>query len=270
MSVNSVSSSTHPELSIILPCYNEEKNLPEVLSRYASVLKGSEINAELLLVDNGSTDNSAQVIASELKKPEYFFARTTKVEKNIGYGYGVVSGLRSAHGEFLAYSHADQQCDAGDVIAAYKKLKSSANQNSQKTLVKGDRIGRSPFLSVMFLALSNFLFLNLGQFNDINGQPKVFHRTLLALMHNPEPPNDFNLDFYVQYVALRSGFSVATVPVNFLERKHGVSNWSASLSSRIRTVIGYVLYLFRLKFWCYSNPRKSCETFLSSYIANND
>ena len=118
----------------------------------------------------------------------------------------------------------------------------------QKTLVKGDRIGRSPFLSVMFLTLSNLLFFNLGRFNDINGQPKVFHRSLMAFMHNPAPPNDFNFDFYVQYVALRSGFSIVTVPVNFLERKHGVSNWSASTRSRVMTVIGYILFLFRLRF----------------------
>ena len=109
-----------PELSIILPCYNEEKNISDVLRRYAAVLSGSGINAELVLVDNGSTDNSAQVISNELKNSDYFFARTVKVDKNIGYGFGVLSGLRNARGESLAYSHADQQCDAGDVIAAYK------------------------------------------------------------------------------------------------------------------------------------------------------
>src|SRR5262245_4994150 len=120
-----------PELSIVLPCYNEAENLPPLLGRYAQVWE--DLPAELILVDNGSTDHTEAVLRREL--PNHPFARTVKVEKNQGYGHGIMTGLRAARGEFLAFSHADQQSRPDDVFAAYHRLKSAPNP--RLTLVKG-------------------------------------------------------------------------------------------------------------------------------------
>src|SRR5437764_14461896 len=65
-----------PALSIVLPCYNEAENLPPLLARYAQVWE--DLPAELILVDNGSTDHTEAVLRREL--PNYPFARTVKVE----------------------------------------------------------------------------------------------------------------------------------------------------------------------------------------------
>ena len=71
-----------PILSVVLPCYNESKGLENILKRFQEV--GAGVNFELILVDNGSTDNSPEVLASLL--PRYPFARSVRVEKNVGYG----------------------------------------------------------------------------------------------------------------------------------------------------------------------------------------
>ena len=68
------------ELSIVLPCYNEEGNIPLILKRFREVLSGMD-KVEVLLVDNGSTDNSKDIFASELSKPENDFGRLVVVEK---------------------------------------------------------------------------------------------------------------------------------------------------------------------------------------------
>ena len=71
------------KLSIVVPCYNEEKNIPLILSRFNDVISRNDI--EVILVDNGSTDNSEGVLSKLL--PKYPFAKTVKVDVNQGYGY---------------------------------------------------------------------------------------------------------------------------------------------------------------------------------------
>ena len=66
------------KLSIVVPCYNEEKNIPLVLEKFQSVIKRDDV--EVILVNNGSKDNS-QLVLNELI-PKYPFARTVLVEVN--------------------------------------------------------------------------------------------------------------------------------------------------------------------------------------------
>ena len=60
------------KLSIIVPCYNEEKNIPLILEKFNSVIKNEEI--EVILVNNGSTDNSVKILKELL--PKFSFVRT--------------------------------------------------------------------------------------------------------------------------------------------------------------------------------------------------
>ena len=66
------------KLSIILPCYNEEKNIPLILEKFNNCIITEDI--ELILVNNGSSDNSDNVLKKLL--PKYSFARTVKIEIN--------------------------------------------------------------------------------------------------------------------------------------------------------------------------------------------
>ena len=65
------------KLSIVVPCYNEEQNIPLILNRFGEIIEREDI--EVILVDNGSTDDSALVLAELL--PQYAFARTVRVEE---------------------------------------------------------------------------------------------------------------------------------------------------------------------------------------------
>ena len=228
-----------PALSVVLPCYNEAENLPSLLESYVLAFEG--IDAELILVNNGSTDNTKEVLGLELKKPKYFFVRTIDIAKNIGYGHGIYAGLKQAKGEFLAYSHADHQCDPLDVTKAYQKAKASAKP--EKVLVKGDRVGRQPFFSTGFKWMASLLFLR--KFNDINGQPKLFHKTFFQKWK--DPPIDFALDIYVQRMAFKEGLTLTAIPVKFAERKFGQSKWAGTIISKTWTIVKYFFYLLKLR-----------------------
>jgi glycosyltransferase involved in cell wall biosynthesis len=84
-------------LSIVFPCYNESGNILNILSRCREII-GNRKDIEVLLVDNGSGDDSARIIDEALKEPQFFFARKVQVSVNKGYGYGILAGLHVASG----------------------------------------------------------------------------------------------------------------------------------------------------------------------------
>ena len=107
------------KLSIVVPCYNEADNIPLILERFDEVIKTDEV--EVILVNNGSTDNSAVVLDELL--PNYSFARTVFVPVNQGYGYGILQGLNAAEGDYIGWTHADMQTDPADVLKALDIIK---------------------------------------------------------------------------------------------------------------------------------------------------
>lgn len=231
-----------PHLSIVLPCYNEADNIPLILQRFRDV-KG-ETPVELILVNNGSTDHSGAVLKQELSKPENRFGRSLEILKNRGYGDGLWKGLCDAKGDFLAYSHADLQCDPKDIFVAYDKLKGLTDP--KEALVKGRRMNRRAVEALVTRGHQLTASFLLGQrLEDINGQPKLFHKSLLQELRNP--PIDFSFDLYILYKTLKSGRRVETVPVNFGTRRYGKSHWASSMRSKLKTYRRAFQYIVTLK-----------------------
>ncbi len=225
--------------SVILPCYNEAKGLADLLARYAAVR--GDLELEIICVDNGSRDDTPAVLAATL--PAYPWARSIRIEPNKGYGDGIIQGLRIAHGEWLAWSHADLQTDPADVIAAFRVLLNA--KKPKQTLVKGARFGRAFKERIITWGMQAVAFVALrGWYREINAQPKVFHRDLLQYLVNP--PVDFSFDIYVQFQAKQHGWRIATIPVRFPPRPHGVSNWSATWRSKVRTIRRSIWFMFKL------------------------
>jgi glycosyltransferase involved in cell wall biosynthesis len=233
-----------PKLSIIVPCYNEAKNIPIILEKFSSALEG--YSAELILVNNGSTDESGEVIRYQLQNPLYGFARVVNISKNTGYGHGIISGLGAAKGDVLSWTHADLQTDPEDVVRAYKKFcKIAGNQN---IFIKGRRVKRRFGDNAFTFGMSVIASFVLGKIlYDINAQPKLFSRSFFEMMQSP--PVDFSLDLYALYLAKKSGYKIHTIPVSFGERMHGESKWAFSFKSRYKTTLRTIRYIFALRGW---------------------
>lgn len=231
------------QLSIIIPCYNEVKNIPLILQRCAVAVRGRD-QMEVILVNNGSTDESPAIFTQELTKPQYQFARVVTVATNIGYGHGIMTGLRNAKGEVLAWTHADMQTDPADVLTAYTAFM-KLNQPNQ-VIMKGRRIHRRFGEWAFTLGMSCIASVVLRKcLFDINAQPKLFHRSFLKKMS--KAPDDFSLDLYLLYMAKVNGYRIHTIPVNFGKRIHGESKWAFSFRSRYRTILRTITYIFALR-----------------------
>ena len=231
--------SNTPKLSVVLPCYNEAKGLESLLERFAD--SSGSTSFELILVDNGSVDETPQVLQRVL--PKFPFARSVRVEKNQGYGHGIWTGLQAAKGEVLAWSHADMQTDPADVFHAWRIYRAAAD--SQRTVVKGYRHGRSFSERVVSWGMQTLATLLLRtRLTEINAQPKMFHRDLLTCL--PNPPIDLNFDLYVLYAARKCGWRLMTFPVAFPPRQHGQSSWATSWRSKARTIGRSMRYVYNL------------------------
>ncbi|MBI5922477.1 MAG: glycosyltransferase family 2 protein [Betaproteobacteria bacterium] len=223
--------------SLVIPCYNEATNLPLLLARCAALAAMPEV--EVILVDNGSTDNTPEVFLDLL--PMYPGCRAMRVEKNQGYGYGILSGLRAAKGEILGWTHADMQTDPQDALIGLELFE----KHGADIFVKGRRYGR-PYADVVFtVGMSVFeTFLLLRPLWDINAQPTMFPRKFFETWSSP--PCDFSLDLYAYYQAQAQGFKVYRFPVRFGERAHGVSHWNVNWAAKwkfIRRTVDFSLQL---------------------------
>lgn len=102
-----------PEISIVIPVYNEEENLPLLVPQIASVLKPLERKFEIILVDDGSTDNSFNII-KDLSK-QYIEVRYIRFKTNTGQTAAFDAGFKSAMGDIVVTMDSDLQNDPEDI-----------------------------------------------------------------------------------------------------------------------------------------------------------
>ncbi len=226
-------------LSLVIPCYNESGNLAALAKALAPLVVRPEV--EVILVDNGSTDDSPRLLAELTAAAPAL--RSVRVPVNQGYGFGILSGLRAATGDVLGWTHADLQTDPTDALVAFAKFTAAAEP--RRLFVKGRR-RRRPLFDVTFTAgMTLFEGLVLGSWMvDINAQPTMFHRDFFAQWS--DPPHDFALDLYAYHRALSQGLVVERVPVDFGIRRAGFGH-NASFANKLKLSRRTVDYTFALR-----------------------
>jgi glycosyltransferase involved in cell wall biosynthesis len=228
-------------LSLIIPCYNESKNLPMLIERCKKIYS-IEQDIEIIIVDNGSSDETSLVL-DRITSGMPFFIRVN-IKKNKGYGNGILMGLAVAEGEVIGWTHADLQTDPSDVLKGLDFFQKSSSP--EFLFVKGQRYDRPILDNIFTIGMSIFETILLKRVMwDINAQPTMFHRSFFLDWN--APPNDFSLDLYAYYLAIRSGLKIERFPVHFGKRIHGVSNWNFSFLSKYRFIKRTLLYSFNLR-----------------------
>ena len=225
------------KFSLVIPCYNESKNLPFFLDRCSSLL---ENKVELIFVNNGSKDNSIEVL--DKMRIQYPQIIVLNIKKNIGYGHGILNGLNATSGEVIGWCHADLQTDPNDFLKAIKYFKYS----SQDNYIKGKRKNRNFYDNLYSIGMSLIAtFLLRGFYWDINAQPTVFTKKFFKKWKNP--PVDFSLDLYSYYMANKHQLNVIRFPVTFKKRFFGQSSWNYNLISKINLVKKTIYAMLNLK-----------------------
>tara|TARA_A100001011_G_C14318617_1_gene849256 strand:+ start:5465 stop:6178 length:714 start_codon:yes stop_codon:yes gene_type:complete len=231
------------KFSIIVPCFNELESLPFLLEKFLKYLNRDDI--EIILVDNGSYDGSKEKIPALIKN--YFFAKSIRIEKNIGYGNGILEGIVSSTGEYVGWTHADLQTDPKDILEGIKIIeKFESNKNSKEIFVKGNRNNRHYIDNFFTKGMSFFVSIIFGKFLwDINAQPNILHRKMIERW--PNPPLDFSFDLFIFVQAVKSKCFIKRFNVSFPKRIFGKSKWNFNLYSKFKFSLRTIRYALFLK-----------------------
>lgn len=226
--------------SLVIPCYNEEATIELILKKTKNSFLENKI--ELVLVNNGSTDNTEKIL-TKLKK-NYQHATFINLRNNLGYGGGILAGLQHCKGEIIGWTHADLQTDPLDAVIAFKQYNSKENKN---LYVKGNRQNRPIQDQFFTFGMSIFESILLNKIiYDVNAQPTIFSKDFYESWENP--PTDFSLDLYSYYLALKKGLEIKKIKVEFKDRIAGESNWNKGFASKIKFILRTLKYSLKLKF----------------------
>ncbi|MDI3298726.1 MAG: glycosyltransferase family 2 protein [Bacillota bacterium] len=104
---------TMPELSVVLPAYDEEANIGDTLEEVSRFLEGLALEHEILVVDDGSHDRTAAVVAALAEA--HPAVRLLRHPRNLGYGAALRTGFAAARGRWIFFMDSDGQFDVRDL-----------------------------------------------------------------------------------------------------------------------------------------------------------
>lgn len=199
-------------LSIIIPVYNEDATIGEVLQRvFAAKLDGW--SKQVIVVDDGSTDKTREILASWQKKATVIFQL-----RNQGKGAAVMTGVARARGDVILLQDADLEYSPSD----YPKLLEPFS-DPRVTVIYGSRF-LGPHLSTMYLyALGNKLvtWVTNVLFNtnitDMETGYKVFRKSVIDGISIRSRRFDFEPEFTAK--VLKAGHQIYEVPISYFGRK---------------------------------------------------
>lgn len=171
---------SEPELSFVMPCYNEQDIIGYTIPRFTAAFRKAGIKLELIAVDNGSRDRTGEMIREmAANDPAIVYHR---VEVNEGYGNGILRGIKVCHASWIGIIPCDGQVDAEDVVALFDSVKTTNGNVLAKVRrrFRMDGLWRK-VVSVGYNLMVRALWPRLGSI-DVNGSPKILPRDALIAM----------------------------------------------------------------------------------------
>lgn len=206
-----------PDLSVVIPFYNESQSLGELLPALFQTLAGLPRTFEVVLVDDGSTDNSVSVAEQFVRNNTGF--SLIVLRRNFGKSAALAAGFAQAKGSIIITLDADLQDDPADIPQFLKKIDSGAD------LVCGWRkTRRDPIVKRVQSRLYNFTLrlFGLGIVHDLNCPFRCFRREVIT-----ETSLHGEHHRLLPLSARWRGFSVAEVVTNHRPRKYGKTKYTA-------------------------------------------
>lgn len=210
------------DVSVVIPMYNEEDSLRELFAQIVRVLAELEKRFEVIFIDDGSTDTSAEIV-KELNAQD---ARAKLIEfrKNYGKAAGLAAGFDMAQGEFVITMDADLQDDPAEIPNLLNKLDEGYDLVSGWKKVRHDPFIKTQTSKIYNLFTSMFSGIRL---HDFNCGLKAYRAEVVKTM------NVYGeLHRYLPVIAFRNGYRVTELPVTHHPRKYGRSKYGVARFTR--------------------------------------
>jgi dolichol-phosphate mannosyltransferase len=245
------------KLSIVIPAHNEEASIAETVEPLIRELSSEDIEHEVLVVNDGSTDRTEAVL--EELKILYPTLRYLNNPPPNGFGLAVRRGLDLFTGDAVAIVMGDGSDSPEDVVRCFRKLEEGYECVFGARFIKGGRIIDYPKHKLLINRLANSFVKTLFAFgyNDTTNAFKCYRREVIEGAQ-PLISKHFNLTVELPLKAIIRGYSYAVIPISWTNRKTGISKLKIrEMGSRYLFI---VLYLFLEKYLSRGDYRRVTVT----------
>ncbi len=222
-----------PYLSIIIPAYNEEERIVPTIGAIASHVSGLGFDWEMIIADDGSTDQTVNLIEGL----GFANLRLLKADRNEGKGRAVQRGMLAARGKYVLFADADNSTPVEEIEKVLAKLESGdydvaigsrAAEGAQET-------ARSPLRQLMSNGLRSLIrYVFRFGVKDTQCGFKMYTAEAAHRLHGAQTIKGFSFDLEVLYLAFKLHYRVAEVPVHWVNAPFSKVNSSKEVRRFLR------------------------------------
>jgi len=228
-------------LSVIIPAHNEAGCVRSTIEGLAEALEREDIAYEVLVIDDASTDSTADVVrAVSVDNPRvrYELSRNPR-----GFGFAVRAGLDLFSGDVVAIVMADGSDDPADLVRYHRVIREGYDCAFGSRFMRGSAVDDYPKVKLALNRVVNWgiRVLFRSGYNDTTNAFKAYRREVIETVQ-PLLSNHFNLTVEIPLKAIVRGHSYAVVPIGWRNRTDGESKLALQeMGSRYLFIVLYVL-----------------------------
>lgn len=228
------------ELSVFFPCYNEEKNITNTINKTIPVLQKNAQKWEIILINDGSKDNTAKIL-EEIKKKYPNQIKIITHNPNRGYGAALKSGLYNAKYSWIAFTDSDGQFDFSEITKFIKK-----QQSTKSDLVIGyylsRQVSKGAIITSKIWELIVFILFGL-KVRDVDCGFKLISKKVIDTIPKLEAQRGAFISSELLIKAKKSGFKIVEIGVHHYPRLEGQAT-----GRNLKVILKSFSDLFRLWF----------------------
>jgi len=227
-------------LSIVVPARNESEVLPSTVRKLNEVLTQADVPHEIVVVDDGSTDTSWDVLQ---KLADQVPTLSPVQNKGLnGFGRAVICGLDAAKGDAMVVFMADQSDSPEDVLVYWNKLNEGHDCVFGSRFIRGAEVVDYPRFKLFINRIANFIIKTIFRvkLNDTTNAFKAYRRTVVEGCRPLISPH-FNLTVELPLKAIVRGFTWTVVPISWRNRTSGTAKFKIKeMGSRYFFICAYI------------------------------
>lgn len=221
-------------LSVFFPCYNEEKNVGTLLTNTLQFLPTISDDYEIIVVDDGSQDATAEIVKSFARKNDR--VRLIRHEKNRGYGAALRTGFDNCNKDYIFFTDGDNQFDISEITKLLPYIKNF-------DIVTGYRMKRRDnfIRKINEFSFNRFVRLMFGlKVRDLNCAFKIYKKKVIKNLKLQSTLAFINSELLIR--AKKKGFTIKEVGVTHYPRE-----WGTQTGANIKVILGTFRELFNLR-----------------------